>query len=336
MMKSFPHLLEDYILIHLMKERRAPKPTVHAYYAAIAQYVTWLREEKMFTEEQIDASCFGKDSIKEFLSMLEEHRHISAGTYNLRKAGIQSFLDYASDVEPVYMNASCGCRRIKNRKIDKKTKDFLTVEEYEALLNCIDTDVPEGNKHYVMLYTLYETAARVSELVSMNIEDFSFGRENSVLIYGKGSKYRRVYFGVQTARLLQEFIKSHPYGSGPLFRKRSGMRMSDSGVDYILKKYVAIAAQITPGLRTKKISPHTMRRTKSTHILLNGISLPVIQRFLGHESITTTEKYLELGSSEMIETVKQMEKMVSGNETVECEAIWKQEDVLSRLKSLIK
>lgn len=336
MMKSFPHLLEDYILIHLMKERRAPKPTIHAYYAAIEQYVTWLRKEKMLTEEQIDASCFGKEHVKEFLSMLEERHHISASTYNLRKAGIQSFLDYASDVDPVYMNSSYGCRRIKSKKISKKARDFLTIEEYEALLNCIDTHIPEGNKHYVMLYTLYETAARVSELVSMNIEDFSFGRENSVLIYGKGSKYRRVYFSVQTARLLQGFIKRNSYESGPLFRNRSGMRMTDSGVDYILKKYVAIAAQTTPGIGTKKISPHTMRRTKSTHMLLNGISLPVIQRFLGHESITTTEKYLELGSSEMTEAVKQMEKMVSGNETVQCEAIWKQEDVLSRLKSLIR
>ena len=204
------------------------------------------------------------------------------------------------------------------------------------ILGCVDTTAPEGYKHYVLLCTLYETAARVSELVSMDIQDFSFGRENSILIYGKGSKFRRVYLGKETTQLIKGFLKEMPYKSGPLFRNRSGTRITDSGVDYILKKYAAIAAQDNPDIGIKKISPHVFRRTKATHMLLNGISLPVIQRFLGHESITTTEQYLELGSREMTEAAEHMEQILSGNDHTDCGAIWKQKDVLSRLKELIR
>ena len=90
------------------------------------------------------------------------------------------------------------------------------------------------------------------------------------------------------------------------------------------------------GFLCKSKSLDLFRRTKATHMLLNGISLPVIQRFLGHESITTTEQYLELGSREMTEAAEHMEQILSGNDHTDCGAIWKQKDVLSRLKELIR
>lgn len=336
MIKGFPVLLEDYVLSYLPKERGLAKATVISYYAALEQYVFWLRDIKGHALEKVGVLHFHKTFIREFLGYLEREKQVSAATRNLRKAGILSFLCFAADVEPVYMNAFLEAKSIRDKKAPKPKRDFLGVEEYRTLMESITLSEPEGFKHYVLLNTLYETAARVSEVVWMDIENFSFGRENSVVIYGKGSKYRRVYINGNAAMLIKDFCNKMSIEKGALFRNRSGKRMTDSGIDYIIKKYTALAAKGCPSLKWKKVSPHTLRRTKATHMLLNGISLPVIQRFLGHESISTTETYLELGTKAMIEAVEKVEKLIFNPTEINVVKEWDNNDVMTRLKKLIK
>lgn len=291
MVKRFPRLLEDYVLTHLPKERGLSKATISSYYAALEQYAVWLRDIKGHSLGKIDIYCFRKDSIKDFLDYLEKEKQVAIATRNLRIAGVLSFLCFAADVEPVYMNTFLEAKSIRDKKAPKPKRDFLDIGEYEALLDIVSTSEPEGFKHYVLLNVLYETAARVSEAVCMDVQDFSFGKEDSVVIFGKGSKYRRVYINSNTAGLIRDFCREIAIEEGALFRNRSGKRMTDSGMDYIIKKYAALAAKKCASLKEKKVSPHTLRRTKATHMLLNGIGLPIIQRFLGHESISTTEVY---------------------------------------------
>jgi len=341
MMKNFPRLLEDFILIHLPKELGLSKTTISSYYAALEQYITWLRNVKGILIEEIDASCFQKETIKEFLLYLEDEKHVSSATRNLRKSGIVSFLCYASDIEPVYMNAYVEAKKIKSKKVPKPKRDFLTIEEYKALLNSVDMDASEGTKHYVLMQTMYETAARVSELVAMDMQDFSFGKENSVLIFGKGAKYRLVYLNNNITKLIKDFSKNMSIKKGALFQNRSGNRISDSGIDYIIKKYAELAAAKQPSIAKKQISPHILRRSKASHMLLKGISLPVIQRFLGHESISTTEKYLELGTKAMNDAVEETEALIFGSDESGSSADelhvkkWEDQNVLAKLKKLI-
>lgn len=86
-------------------------------------------------------------------------------------------------------------------------------------------------------------------------------------------------------------------------------------MDYIIKKYVAIALEKIPSLKSKKVSAHTFRRSKATHMLQNGVSLPVIQRFLGHESIQTTEVYIEIGSEAIIKAVNESAALLMAPDT---------------------
>jgi site-specific recombinase XerD len=336
MIKSVPSLLEDFVLIHLPKELGLSKATIYSYYSAIEQYILWLRDVQGNSFESIDVSCFQKETIKEFLNYLENERHVSAATRNLRKSGILSFLCYASDIEPVYMNAYLSAKKIKNKKVPKPKRDFLTIEEYKALLESIDTGNHDGAKHSVLIQTMYETAARVAESVAMDMQDFSFGRENSVVIFGKGAKYRRVYLNNNIAKLIRDYSRSMAIEKGALFKNRSGNRMSDSGIDYIIKKYAELGAARQPSITEKQVSPHTLRRSKASHMLLNGISVPVIQRFLGHESISTTEKYLELGSKAMNDAVQKTETLIFGSEVSSHVKKWEDPNILVRLKGLLK
>ena len=112
----------------------------------------------------------------------------------------------------------------------------------------------------------------------MNLEDFTFGKDNSVIIFGKGSKYRRIYLTSHTVKLIKEFKQITGRETGALFLNRNKERISDSGIDFILKKYSAKASETETSLRFKTVSPHVLRRTKASHMLLNGARLPVIQQ----------------------------------------------------------
>ena len=335
--KTFAGLLEYFVITFARKEAGLSNETLRSYYASIEQYVLWLREKEGVPVNKIDVSFFNKDRIRSFLLYLETEQGVSISTRNLRRAGLVAFLSYASEVTPVYTYAYVEAQTIKNKRVPKPKRDFLTIEEYKAVLECIDISKHNGFAHYLLISIMYDTAARVDEAVRLNLEDFSFGKENSVTLFGKGSKYRRVYLTSHTVNLVKEFEKSVGRKSGALFLNRSKKRISDSGIDYILKKYTALASSTESTLNSKTVSPHTLRRSKATHMLLNGASLPIIQRFLGHESIKTTEKYLEIGSEAMINAVEEAGKLLfKDNDDSEPVSSWKDPDVLKRLKGLAK
>lgn len=336
MNKGFYKLLEDYVLIHLPKECGYPKTTVTSYYTSIEQFVNWLEEQRGIRMKAVTIHHFSRNNVQEFLQYLEEYKHCKIATRNQRQSGINSFLAYVADVEPLYMNVVLEVKKIKIKKAEKPEKVFLTIEEYRAIIDAIDTTTDTGIKHYALINVMYDTAARVQESIDMKIEDFIFGKENSVHICGKGSKHRRVYITKHSVNLIKCYTERFQMTEGLLFRNRSGVKLSDSGIDFILKKYVSIATLSQPSLSGKRVSPHTLRRSKATHMLLNGASLPVIQRFLGHESIQTTEGYLDVGTESMIKAVEEASKLIFNEETVNANPVWKDTTVLKRLKSLIR
>jgi len=336
MTKTFAGLLEYYVVTYAIREAGLSPQTLRSYYAAIEQYALWICKTEGITTVDIDVTSFSKDKIRRFLRHLEDEQQVSISTRNQRRSAIVSFLEYAKDFCPVYTNTYVEAQTIKVKKAPKPDKSFLTVDEYKAILECIDITNRNGLMHYLLITVLYDTAARVDEAVRMNFEDFSFGRENSVIIYGKGSKYRRVYITSHSVKLIKEYQTKANHTKGALFLNKYQQRISDSGIDYVLKKYAAIAAEAIPSLLRKTVSSHTLRRSKATHMLLNGASLPVIQRFLGHESIKTTQAYLDAGSEAMSKAVEEAEKKLLDNGVVTpTVSDWKDQDVLKRLKQMV-
>ena len=337
MNKTFAGLLEYFVITYTRKEAGFSSETLRSYYTSIEQYVLWLKEKEHVSIDKLDVSFFNKERIRSFLMYLEEERKISVSTRNLRRAGIVAFLAFASEVCPVYTNAYLGSQKIKIKKAPEQKKDFLTIEEYKAMLEFIDISKRNGLNHYLLISVMYDTAARVDEIVHMNFEDFTFGKENSVVIFGKGSKYRRIYLTSHTVNVIKEYKQFTGRETGALFLNRNKDRISDSGIDYILKRYALMASEKEKSLHFKVVSSHVLRRSKATHMLLNGASLPIIQRFLGHESIKTTEAYLEIGSDAMTKAIEEAGKLLfNDGDSSSVVSSWKDPDVLKRLKGLAK
>jgi site-specific recombinase XerD len=168
----------------------------------------------------------------------------------------------------------------------------LSKEELTRVLAHPDLTTRAGRRDAVMLSVLYDTGARVQELIDLNANDVRLVSPPQVRLMGKG---RVVPVMDATAQLLRDHLREyeldHPdRGHLPLFQNRHGERLSRSGVRYLLQCHVQAARSQLPGF-TQKVSPHSLRHTKGMHLLQSGVSLEIIRDFLGHIGVKTTQIY---------------------------------------------
>ncbi|MEA1784950.1 site-specific tyrosine recombinase XerD [Arenibacter sp. GZD96] len=192
---------------------------------------------------------------------------------------------------------------VESPKIGRKLPDTLSEDEINQLISAIDLSSPEGERNRAILETLYGCGLRVSELTGLALSDLFF-EEGFIKVKGKGDKQRFVPISainkkyiicyVQTIRAKQKAQKNF---EDILFLNRRGKQLTRAMVFTIIKR---LAEKI--GLH-KTISPHTLRHSFATHLLQNGADLRSIQLMLGHESITTTEIYMHLDRSYLIEVL---------------------------------
>ena len=332
MSNDFPTILNCYFSKHLKLERRFSSNTYISYLTVLKQYIHFLNSELNISNKKISMTDFEKNNIISFLNYAETTLKVSPRTRNHKLTVLNSFLEYAQSINPVYIELYLASKSIKLKRVKKEKMDFMTVEELKAFFECIDLKHKTGYKHYVMLTTLYETATRVSELINIQTTDLFFSENPYIKIVGKGNKERIVYINDSVVSMIKEYRKKFNISNGYLFLNNSGNQFTRYGVNKIVKNYFEQAKQKCQTLRSKTITPHSFRHTKAVHFLQNGTALPIIQRFLGHSNIQTTEIYLDITKSVVIEAVKLSANIItSSNE----KALWAgDEDLISLLESL--
>lgn len=162
----------------------------------------------------------------------------------------------------------------------------------------------------IFLCVLYESGARQHEIINMKVEDITYGRVCYIKIFGKGQKYRNAYISKAVALLIKEYCRHYNIRRGYLFTNQKGKPLSSAGVNYIIRRYADIAAEQVPSLWGKHVTAHTFRRSKATHMLQSGMNLVMIQHFLGHDSLKTTEKYLDVGIQDLVTAVNMAQTVV--------------------------
>ena len=333
-MKNLYELLKDYILKYLPAERGYSKNTVLSYYTGIKQFIEYLKNELPMKQETITVYDFGRKNVGNYLLYLEENGN-SVSTRNQRRASLISFVSYCAMIEPLYQNTLDDIRLVKPKKDVKHKLDFLTVEEYKDFISVINLNSTNGLRHYTLINLMYDTAARVSEVINIRVEDLSYGSNNSIRIKGKGNKYRIVYITSHTVKLINDYLKKYEIKEGYLFLNKQKKKMTRFGVEFLVNKYYELACQKCPSLKTKNVTPHTFRHTKACHMLINGTALPVIQRFLGHSSVTTTEIYLDLTSDAVIKAVEKAAELIGEDDSF-VEAKWKDDEIRRKLEMIFQ
>jgi site-specific recombinase XerD len=232
--------------------------------------------------------------VLDFLDHLEKQRNNSARSRNLRLTAIRSFMKFASQRDPTSLPIAQRILAIPAKRFERPMVGFLSREEMNAILNAPDSTSWSGRRDRALFATLYNTGARVSEIVRLQRRDLALQRSPFVHLHGKGRKERSVPLWPATAKTLEEWIARLPgLPEQPVFPNRDGRAMSRSGVEHRLDVAVHAATPSCCSLHNRSVSPHTIRHTTAMHLLQAGVDITVIALWLGHESPSTTHLYIE-------------------------------------------
>jgi len=226
------------------------------------------------------------------------------------------------------------------RQVTKYSVNYLTIESVKFLLERIPINTRDGQRHLALLSLLYDTGARVHELIELMPLSLNLNKPSYITLVGKGSKKRIVPLQEGQVRLLISYMKENnldiaAYNQRPLFSNNRGEKLTNSGITYILNIYADKARTLKPELIPEKISPHTLRHSKAMHLLQAGVNLVYIRDMLGHVSIQTTEIYARADSKQKREALETA--YVNVIPTQAYEGAWEKDSKLKEwLKSLSK
>ena len=288
---DFGICVTEYFTKHLVGTRNLSGNTIRSYRDTMCLLLVFLTETKKLRVEKIRLADVAVETIQEFLEWLEVERGNSATTRNLRLAAIQAFYRYVQMENPEIL---LHCQRIFAIPL-KKTKrnivNYLPESTLKELLACPNQSDQYGIRDTALLCLLYDSGARVQEIIDLSLSDLRLDTLPTVRLLGKGNKVRIVPLMSQTAEILQKYLtrwrldaKTHP--DKPLFVNHQGNRLTRPGITYVLKKYMSEI-----GADEKLITPHIIRHSKAMHLLRADVNLHYIRDFLGHVNVETTEVY---------------------------------------------
>ncbi|MDO8127743.1 MAG: site-specific integrase [Candidatus Brocadiales bacterium] len=286
--------ITGFFLKRLINQKNVSPQTVSTYRDTFRLLLTFLQEQTHKTPSHLTLEDLDAPMILRFLDYLEIERGNSIRSRNARLSAIRSFFHYASYLEPASMAIIQRGLAIPLKRSDRPLVEFLSVEEVEALITAPDCSTWSGKRDHTMFTTLYNTGARVSEIIALRISDVCLDKNAYVRIYGKGRKERVMPLWTRTSRLIKDWLNSlNGNPTGPLFPNTQGKALTRYGVEYRLRMAKDQAINKCPSLKNKRVSPHVLRHTTAMHLLQSGIDINVIALWLGHESPSTTHIYLE-------------------------------------------
>jgi integrase/recombinase XerD len=257
---AFPALLQDFFLRRLIEQRGVSARTVESYRDAFELLLGFAEQRTGKRASALSLEDLDAPLVLDFLEHLEHERGNSARTRNVRLAAIRSFMSYASVRDPTSLPIAQRVLAIPPKRYDQPVLGYLTREEINALLAAPDRSTWSGRRDAIMLATMYNTGARVSEITALRICDVLLDRQLAVHLHGKGRRQRVIPLWKNTARELRAWLAEIDNDPGaPVFPNRAGKALARSGVRDRLDRAVSQATQRCPTLQNRRISPHTLR-----------------------------------------------------------------------------
>jgi site-specific recombinase XerD len=292
---DFAKYLTEFLAGYLPEQKNVSKNTIRSYRDTFKLLIAYCQEIKGIPSERITLNLLSSEWITGFLGWLEGERKCSISTRNQRLAALHSFFRYVQAEEPAGMFHFQKVTAIPIKRVKRTVVEYLTPEAMKLLLEQPDKHTPRGRRDLTLISVLYDSGARVQELIDMRVCDVTLHVPAVLTLTGKGNKSRRVPLMKNAASLLQSYLMENkldkPWkNEQPLFTNSQHHKLTRKGVTYILSKYVE-SARKTSTLLPHKVNNHMLRHSKAMHLLQAGVNLIYIRDFLGHVDLKTTEIY---------------------------------------------
>lgn len=294
---EFPYYVTQYFKSYLTGIKNASPHTIASYAVTFKLLFAFCEDIQGIQTEKLKLAHMDEELITDFLNWLEKERNSSVTSRNQRLVAIHSFFRYVQKKLPAHMEAIGRILEIPYKKAPQTVVSYLTEDEMRILLA-----LPSGRdwgsyRDKVLLSVLYDTGARVQELVDLKVKNVRLEIPPVVTLHGKGDKTRQVLIMQSTVRLLESYLLSYKgnpgisRGENPLFVNQKKQPLSRWGISHIISKYVKKAQEEGILQMSFPVTPHIFRHSKAVHMLHAGINLIYIRDFLGHVDCTTTEIY---------------------------------------------
>ena len=294
-MTDFARYLSTYLGTYLPGVRNVSTNTIRSYRDAYRLMLLYCKEELGIPVQKLSLAHLTETVVLGFLQWLEEKRNCSVSTRNHRLAALHAFLRYVQLEEPVLLASCQRILAIPLKKHEQPAVQHLSPDALRLILEQPDNNTPQGRRDLAVLSVLYDTGARVQELVDLRVRDVRLEEPPVVTLTGKGRKSRHVPLMHNTAELLRRYMQEHALGSGntpdrPVFVNRQCCKMTRAGISYILRIHAETARRQSP-IVPERVTPHVLRHTKAMHLYQSGVALVYIRDFLGHVDLKSTDIY---------------------------------------------
>jgi integrase/recombinase XerD len=290
--------IRRFLLEHLVTERNLARNTQRSYRDTLCLLLPFVAGHARKQVDQLLVVDVSADRVRLFLQELEETRKCSVSTRNQRLAAIHALARFVGLHSPEHIQWCGQVHAIPSKRAPHAALTYLEKSEMDALLEAADLGTAQGQRDHAMLLFLYNTGARADEAAQVTVADLHLAlapsRDHSLVdIRGKGNKLRRCPLWSQTVQELTSLVAGRQ-PSEHVFLNRCGRPITRFGIHTLVERYVHKVSEQFPSLKSKQVSPHTIRHTTATHLLRAGVDINTIRAWLGHVSLTTTNIYAEV------------------------------------------
>jgi site-specific recombinase XerD len=268
--------------------------TLLSYRDTLMLLLRFLATSRKVDPVALDLDVITPEAVLEFLNYLEKERHNKVSSRNVRLAAIHAFFRCVSFQMPERIEQAQRILGVPFKRTSSRSIQYLEYEEICAVLDSIDRKAPEGLRDYALLALMFNTGARVQEIVDLNADALALESQPQVRIFGKGRRTRICPLWPQTAQVIKDFVTKANldlHSTAPVFCNQRRERLTRFGIRYILAKYCRRASVTCSSLTTKRLHPHSARHSCAIYLLKSGVGMPNISKWLGHTSCETTNRY---------------------------------------------
>lgn len=291
---DFSRYITCFLSEYLPAQKNVSRNTIKSYRDTFKLLLLFCEEDGLLAEK-VTMQKLSADLMRRFLLWLETERKNSISTRNLRLTAIHSFFRYAQSESPQNLYHYQQVLAIPVKKKRQSIVEHLSPDGIKTLLSQPDKGTTKGRRDLALMSLMYDSGARVQEIIDLTVKDFTIGSNPVLVLTGKGNKVRRVPIMKNTSTILEKYISESkldlPHKTEyPLFSNNQHNKLTKEGVAYIIGKYANAAHEVSNKVPTK-VKCHMLRHSKAVHLLQAGVNLIYIRDFLGHSDVKTTEIY---------------------------------------------